>query len=337
MKILIDHHFPFSMAHGGVQIQIEQTKAALEKRGIEAEFLRWWDGEQRGDLVHFFVAPNAAYVEHAHAARLPVVITQLFTETCNRTDAQLKRQGLFVRSILALPFGRGVKQQLSWDAYRRCDHNVVGLEAERRVLKIVYGVSTEKISVVPLGLSENYLNAGAGSRSETHLICTGTITPRKNSVELAEMARVAKVPILFVGKPYSDLDAYWVRFKSLIDDQFVKYHPFVPGEREMIQLLQQSRGFVLMSQRENWCLSAHEAIACGLPVLVQKQKWSVERFGREGCYFEEIGFSQRNIETLRKFWDEAPSLSAPKVRLFSWMETAEKLEAVYERVLSTSR
>jgi glycosyltransferase involved in cell wall biosynthesis len=337
MKILIDHHLPFLMAHGGAQIQIEQTKAALEKIGVEVEFLRWWDGDQRGDLVHFFMAPGAAYVEYAHTIHLPVVITQLFTETCNRTDTQLKRQGLFVRTLLALPFGQGAKQQLTWSAYRCCDQNVVGLEAERQVLEVVYDVSPEKISVVPLGLSENYLQAGAGTRSESHLVCTGTITQRKNSVELAEMARAAEVPILFIGKPYSEADSYWKRFKGLIDDRYVKYHPFVSGEKEMIQLLQRARGFVLMSQHENWCLSAHEAAACGLPVLIQKQKWSKERFGDKAQYFAEIGSSPRNVENLRKFWEEAPSLPAPNIKLFSWVEAAEKLRAVYERVLSASR
>src|SRR5580700_6208943 len=147
MKILLDHHLPFLMAHGGAQIQIEQTKAALERIGVEVEFLRWWDNAQRGDLVHFFVAPGAGYVEYAHAVHLPVVITQLFTETCNRTGAQLKRQGLFVRSFLALPFGHGVKQQLAWNTFRQCDQNVVGLEAERRVLETVYDVPPERISV----------------------------------------------------------------------------------------------------------------------------------------------------------------------------------------------
>ena len=54
----------------------------------------------------------------------------------------------------------------------------------------------------------------------------------------------------------------------------------------MVALLQASRGFVLMSQFENWCLSAHEAVACGLPVLVPDQNWSRERFGNAARYFQ---------------------------------------------------
>ncbi|MGO8763807.1 MAG: glycosyltransferase [Limisphaerales bacterium] len=337
MKILFDHHLPFSLAHGGVQTQIEQTKAGLESIGVEVEYLRWWDGKQRGDLIHFFAAPNAGYVQLAHSVAMPVVITQLFTETCNRTDPALKRQRLLVRAILALPFGRGVKQQLTWDAYRTCDQNVVGLEAEQSVLQTVYGVPPQKISIIPLGLTEDFLRAGAGSRTGDHLICTGTITPRKNSVELAEMGRAAETPILFVGKPYSEADSYWQRFKSLIDDRFVKFHPFVSSELEMIELLHQARGFVLMSWHENWCLSAHEAVACGLPLLVQDQKWSRERFGSQARYFGRTGFKRQNVEILRKFWMDAPFLAAPNIKLFSWTETAQKLRAIYERILSTSR
>jgi glycosyltransferase involved in cell wall biosynthesis len=337
MKILFDHPLPFALAHGGAQIQIEQTKTALEKIGVEVEFLRWWDGRQNGDLIHFFAIPNSEFLRQARTVKMPVVVTQLFTETCNRSDAQLLRQGFFVKTALALPFANGIKRQLAWNVYRNCDQNIVGLEAERRVLQTVYGVPPEKISVVPLGLSENYLCAGHGRRNETHLICTGTITQRKNSVELAELARAADVPILFVGRPYSPDDPYWLRFRNLIDDRLVKYHPFVGGEPEMAALLQAARGFVLMSKHENWCLSAHEAAACGLPLLVQNQKWSQERFGNQARYFEKIGFSRQNVEILRQFWKDAPALAAPEIKLHSWTEVAQQLRVVYQRVVSTSR
>jgi glycosyltransferase involved in cell wall biosynthesis len=145
------------------------------------------------------------------------------------------------------------------------------------------------------------------------------------------------VPILFVGKPYSESDDYWRRFKRLIDGKFVKHHPFVAGEPEMISLLQRARGFVLMSRHENWCLSAHEAAACGLPLLLQNQNWSRERFGDQVRYFEKIGVSRGNTNRLRQFWEDAPKLHAPKIKLFSWLEVAEQLRAVYERVLSASR
>lgn len=337
MKILFDHPNPFLLAHGGFQIQIEQTKAALEQIGVNVDFLRWWDGGQRGDLIHFFGTASNGYLQQARAINLPVVMTTLFTETCNRSEAQLKRQGRMVQSLLKLPAAEGIKQQLTWRTFQTCALNVVGLAAERAVLETVYRVPRERTAIIPLGLSDLYLRAGGGDRAAAHLICTGTITQRKNCVELAEMARAAQTPILFVGKPYHPSDPYWLRFQKLIDDRFVKHHPHVATEAEMIPLLQSARGFVLMSNFENWCLSAHEAAACGLPLLVQDQKWSRERFGGNAHYFSTIGNTPANVATLRDFYATAPSLPAPAITLSSWVEAARQLRDAYARVLSTSR
>ena len=54
MKILIDHPFPFFLAHGGQQIQIEETKRALESIGVGVDWLRWWDQSQSADIIHYF-------------------------------------------------------------------------------------------------------------------------------------------------------------------------------------------------------------------------------------------------------------------------------------------
>lgn len=336
MRVLFDHPSPFLLAHGGLQTQIEQTRSALEKIGVGVEWLRWWDDRQRGDLIHFFGTASNAYLHQARAMKLPVVMTTLFTETCNRSDAQLKRQAGLIRLILAMPFGEGMKQQLSWRTYGNCTRNVVGLVAEREVLERVYRVPPERTSIVPLGLSETYLHAGAGPRSGPHLICTGTIAARKNCIELAEMAIAAQTPILFVGKPYHATDPYWLRFEKLIDNRWVKYHAHVTSELEMIALLQSARGFVLMSNYENWCLSAHEAAACGLPLLVQDQKWSRERFGDQARYFAHIGNSAKNATILRQFYEQTPTLPSPKIKLHSWLDAAHELRMAYEAV-STSR
>lgn len=332
MRVLFDCQLPAQLAHGGASIQIEQTKAAVERAGIQTDYLRWWDAGQRGDLIHFFGAAPNPYLDHARIARIPVVMTQLFTATCNRPVSRLKLDGMLVKTILSLPFGEGIKQQLAWRSYQNCSHCVVGLEAERNVLKWMFAVPEEKTSVVPLGLSKAYLAAGPGPRTETHLITTGTITERKNSVALAEMAHAAQVPILFVGKPYHSQEPYWVRFKNLIDNKWVKHHPHVESEAEMIALLREARGFVIMSNFENWCLSAHEAAACGLPLLVPDQNWSRERFGSAASYFADIGSTPGNIAALKKFHAAAPTMPAPAVKLYSWDEVARELATVYQKV-----
>jgi len=334
MKALIECAVPAMLAPGGTQVQVEQTKAGLEASGVEVEFLRWWDRGQRGDLIHYFGTPSNSFLGLARDAGLPVVMTNLFTETCNRSDFRLAVQGWLIQAGLKIPLARQVKHQLNWATYQRADHNVVGLECEKFVLEKVYRVPSSRISVVPLGLPDVFLNAGAGARREPHLICTGTITGRKYFVELAQMAQAAQVPVLFVGKPNHPGDPYWLKFKSLIDGRFVRHEPFVDSPAKMVSLLQAARGFVLMSQFENWCLSAHEAVACGLPLLVPDQNWSRERFGNQARYFPTIGYNAGNVARLKNFYAEAPALPAPAIKLHSWLEVAQELEKVYAQVLA---
>jgi glycosyltransferase involved in cell wall biosynthesis len=336
MKVLFDHPHPFLLAHGGLQIQIERTKAALESIGLEVEFLRWWDADQRGDLIHYFGVPRPSYLEQSHLCRLPAVMTTLFSATCNRPDWKITLQGAIIDWILRLPMGAGVKEQLNWQTYRSCPRILVGLEAERQVAVRAFGAHPSAVSIVPLGLAEAYLKAGPGRRQDDHLICTGTITPVKRIPELALMAKESKVPILFVGKPFHPDDSYWHRFKSLIDGKYVKYHPHVSAIDEMIGLYHGAKGFVLFSQYENWSLSSSEAVACGLPLLLPDRKWSRERFGVQVRYFPGDGHEE-NIEMLQQFYRDAPSLSPPAIKLWSWSEVAVRLREIYESVVNSSR
>jgi glycosyltransferase involved in cell wall biosynthesis len=333
VKILLNCPLPFALAHGGMATQIVQTKAGLEAIGVEVEYLRWWDETQRGDLIHSFGSFSLSNIELARSKNIPVVITSLLSATCNRSDNRLRLQRCVTRSLLGLPFGEGVKRQLLWRVYTACARNLVGLQAERQVLEYVYGVPRERIALIPLGLPDIFLNAGAGDRKAEPLVCIGTITAQKNCVPLARLAHQARVPVLFVGKPYFESDPYWAEFRKLVDGVWVRHQPHVSDPAAMLALLHHARGAVVMSQFENWCLVAHEAAACGLPVLLPDQKWSRERFGDQAHYFDSIGYSPRNIEILKQFYADAPNLPAPKIKLFSWAEVAQQLKNVYEQVL----
>jgi glycosyltransferase involved in cell wall biosynthesis len=334
VRILFDHHSPFNLAHGGFQTQIEGTRDGLRNLGVEVEEMRWWDERQTGSLIHFFGAAPIGYLNHTRAKSIPVVSTNLFTATCNRSDVQLWLQGCITRAGLALPFGEGLKNQLSWRSFQYSSCNVVGLDAERQVLKVVYGVPDERIAIVPLGLADAFLNPVQPSRCDRHLICAGTITERKNSVPLARLALEARVPILFVGKPYSEDDPYWHAFARLIDGESVLHSPHVSNPEEMAHLLRCGRGAVVMSQYENWCLAAHEAAACGLPLLLPRLKWAAECFGEKAHYFS--GDFARDVQILKRFYEHCPRLSSPGTPSGTWRDTAQRLITVYERVLSTS-
>ena len=198
----------------------------------------------------------------------------------------------------------------------------------KQILVRSYGVQERSVRIVPLGLKEPFLKAGPGPRTGDYLISHGTIAPVKNSVELARLAIEAQVPVLFVGKPFAEGDSYWEQFRQLVDNQYVRHQPHVASEAEMIGLLQQARGFVLKSRFENWSLAAHEAVACGLPLLLPDLPWARERFGSQASYFPGTG-SRPGGSGPARLLPAKPHLPPPKVRLYSWREVAEILRDAY--------
>ena len=334
MRVILDHLSPFSLAHGGVQVQIEQTKLALERAQIEVEFGRWWDAGQQADIIHYFGSIPNTYLHLARQRRTPVVLTSFFSETCNRSDFQLRVQGVITRGLLAMPGWGSIKTQLHWQTHANAACVIVGTQTERRVLEMVYGVQGSKIFVVPLGVDKIYLTNQPIRQPGNHLVTVGTIRDVKRSIELAEMARRAEVPILFVGNPYSLHDPYWQRFQSLIDDKFVLHRTHVLESLELKNLLLSARGFVLYSQYENWSLAAHEAAACGLPLLLPDMKWSRECFGNEASYFKTN--ATQNTRILKEFYDSSVQLPSVRIAHHSWDDIAARLIDVYKMASTDS-
>ena len=333
VRILFDHGMPFSLAHGGMQVQIEQTKVALEQRGVEVDYLRWWDDQQRGDLVHYFEAPPAAYQSVARRKNIPLVTTVFFSETCNRSRKRLLAQAAVTRFLLALPFGHTIKNQLPWVSYRRSDCIIVGLQAEKRVLQMVYGIPEDRIRLLPIGCESDFLNARPSPRTGGFLVCVGTLCAQKRTVELAEMAIAANVPMLFIGKPYSDDDPAWLRFQRLAaSSDLIRHKGYLRDRQELVASLQQARGSVLFSTFENWSIAADEATACGLPLLLTDLPWARERFGASARYFD-ARRPQENARILRRFFEDAPELP-PAPRPVSWNRVAELLCGIYQDVLT---
>ena len=77
MKILTDCNLPFSLTHGGQQIQIERTQAALQSIGVQVEPLRWWDDRQPCDLIHYFGLPGGQWPGLLRHKKIKLVVSPL--------------------------------------------------------------------------------------------------------------------------------------------------------------------------------------------------------------------------------------------------------------------
>ena len=334
MKILFDHRLPFQLAHGGIHLQIEQTKTALESDGVQVEWLRWWDAQQTGDLIHYFGRPAADYFDLAHRKGIKVVMSELLSTQGSRTPGQLMRQRLlnqFLRRFAPANFIAAAR----WDAYRMADVIIANTPVEARLMQDLFAAPPEKIELVGNGVEPEFFAAPPASRGEW-LVCTATITERKRVLELAHAAVRAQTPVWILGQPYGERDAYYQSFLAVAEKNptFIRYTGPVNDRAQLATIYRQARGFVLLSAMETLSFSALEAATCECALLLSDLPWARSTFGDHANYCP-IASPEKTAEVLKKFYVAASNLPAPP-KPPTWNEIAEQLKQIYARALSTS-
>lgn len=336
MKALFDHPNPFLLAHGGFQIQIEQTKKALEANGVEVELLRWWDDQQKGDLIHYFGRPHPVYIRQAQAKGIKVVMSELLTGLGSRSGRARKAQKIFMtvaRNVLPNEF----TARLSWEAYQMVDACIALTAWEKKLMVEMFGARPEQVYVVPNGVEEVFFqNPGSKIRNpkSKYLVCTATITERKRVVELAEAAMVAQVPVWIIGEPYSKQDPYYQKFLSVIRaaGEMVRYEGGISSREKMASIYQEAYGFVLLSSMESLSISALEAAAGGCALLLSDLPWARASFG-EGATYCAMGRTEATSKKLRAFYlsiDSTPRAARP----CSWIEAGQQIQKIYFELLA---
>ena len=330
MKILFDHPSPFLLAHGGLQRQIEQTKVALGAIGVEVEWLRWWDAEQRGDIIHYFGRPAAAYIEFAHTKKMKVVLAELLSGLGSRRLAgRVAQKALMKLGAVLLPCA--FAEKLAWRSYRLADACVALTPWEGRLMTQMFGALRERVHVIANGAEDVFL-ADVSEKRGPWLVCTATITERKRVLELGEAAVRAGTPLWIIGQSYGD-DGYARRFAELMRKHptLLRYEGGVSDRARLAQIYREARGFVLLSTMESLSLSALEAAACGCPLLLTDLPWARSVFGTDATYCP-IANTAATAAELRRFYDAAPGLPVPR-KPASWREIAVEFKRLYESLM----
>jgi glycosyltransferase involved in cell wall biosynthesis len=334
MKILFDHPQPFLLAHGGFQIQIEQTKAGLESIGVDVEYLRWWDDRQHGDIIHYFGRPSSSYIQFARKKNIQVIIAPLLTGLGSRPkSARLFQKLIMLGFETVLP--RMILAHFNWDSFRLAGACIALTSWESYLMSEIFRARPEKVHVVPNGVELCFLESAVETRGDW-LVCTAAITERKRVFELAQAALKAGTPLWIIGKAYSDSDPYAQQFLALArkNPEVIRYEGAIHDRSELARIYRQARGFVLLSTMESLSLSALEAAACGCPLLLSDLPWARGTFGETASYCP-VTCASATAPVLRKFYDDCPTLPAPS-RPKTWAEIGEQLRNVYEIVLKTS-
>ncbi len=333
MKILIHCNLPFALAHGGQQVQIEQTLSALQAIGLEAEPLRWWDDGQRADVIHYFGRMSAEQIEFAHEKGIKVVMGELLTGAGSRSPMQLRLQKLISRAVAATAPPTFVAA-FNWESYRLADAVIAMTPWQQHLMHYLFGARPEKIFIVPNGVEEIFLESPPAERGPW-LVCTATITPRKRVWELAQAAVRAQTPLQVIGQAYSNSDPYARQFRALAEanPKWIRADgPAFSDRAGLAKIYRAARGFVLLSAMETRSLAAEEAAACECPLLLSDLPWARSTFGQQAQYCPLTPSVEPTAQALRRFYDQAPSLPLPP-KPPTWKEIGCQLKKIYEDVL----
>ncbi|MBT3293881.1 MAG: glycosyltransferase family 4 protein [Verrucomicrobia bacterium] len=330
MRVLFDTYLPFGFAHGGVQVRYEHTVKALTAIGVDASPLAWWHDTVAGDVIHYFGRPTAHYIAYARSKGLRVVFTDLMGALAARPRSVRRMQYLAMRGAQAV-LPEMMLNRLAWEAFRRADACMAQTEAEADLMRRFMHAPPGKVHVIPNGVDAEFLAPSEGPREDA-LVCVAAIRPLKRVVEVGEAAVRAGVPMRFVGKPYAESDAYYLRFKSLVDrHDTLHYDGPVSDRARLAAIYRQARGFVLLSRMESYSIASAEAAACGCPLLLSELPWARSVYGDNATYVRVGGAPSALADSLRTFHAQAPTLGPPP-RPSSWTDVARKLLTVYEGV-----
>jgi len=336
MKVLFDCHVPSVLAHGGQQIQAVNTVRALNEIGVDAEFVRWWDPTQSGDIIHFFGRINGFYSTLARKKGIKFVLADLLTAQGSRNWWQ-RLPHLGLRQFDRLTRGKLIASNFGWTTYRTADAVLALTPWEARLMPEMFGADPKKIHVVPNGVEEVFFQNPESQKEgkterEDYLVCTATITERKRVLELTEAAVLAQTPVWIVGKPYSESDPYYQRFLTVQKKhpEIIRFEGPISDRVRMASVYRKARGFVLLSTMESLSLSALEAAASGCPLLLSDLPWARCTFEQKASYCP-IKSPQITQAHLRSFYKAAPSLPIPE-RPKTWTEVALQLKGIYEQL-----
>ena len=312
---------------------IEQMRLALLQVGVEVDWLRWWDRNQAGDIVHQFGRPAASFVAEAQQSGFRVVVTDLIGATGARPRWQLAG----MKAFASLARRAGVERRLDrvgWGGIlERTDAVLASTEWEAKLMREIFGVAPGKVHVVGEAVQDIYLNAQPRQRGPW-LVSTGTIRAIKRPVELAEAALLAKTPLWVIGRPHGQGDAYSERFMKLAREHpdEIRYEGFLSQER-LVQAYCEARGFVLLSQYETMSIAALEAAACECPLLLNDMPWSRTTWGDQASYCPPRASTSATAQILRNFYDSAPNLPRPP-RPISRADMARQWKTIYQSLLA---
>lgn len=323
--------FAGGLVRGGLEIQAEKTRGALERAGIGVDVLTP-ETRSTGDLVHFFGAFDYYATLAAELGRrsIPYVCSPVFLP--KQTGAKLTLAS-YRKRILNQNYPRGQRR-----LFRGASALITLSSAEDANLAAFFGPKLPPIFHAPNGIDERFFKGDPVLCRKTFgldkpfVLCTGRIEARKNQLALIEAVRSTQIPLVIVGAATEPDYAEACRQRATANVRILDDLPF---ESELLpSLYAAAHTFALPSHMEVLSLSALEAAAAGANLVLSDTWGAAEHFGDQAVYVKPTSPSSIRSGIEHAFSEPRPGERQADYyqKRYSWDAVAGSLVEVYSRV-----
>ncbi len=248
---------------------------------------------------------------------------------------------------------RAVKNALWRRSARWASHVITISEYSKQEIEKHFGISAEKISVIPLGVDERWFRSIAAGTMESTLsryglpenffLSVGTLQPRKNIGRVIDAycslppGIKNEVPLVIVGRAGWQCDEIVEALSSESYGNSVVWLKHLPDD-DLLALMKAATALVFPSLYEGFGLPVLEAFAAGTPVITSNRTSLPEVAGDAALLVDPMDISSISAAMQRLL--EEPSLAdilrekgSVRAHAHSWDRTASMTLDVYRQVL----
>lgn len=343
MKVIYFTPRPFSLAFGGTEVQLLETRSALEALGLTVEFIDYMDRDQITDstVVHLFGSDYvfAQIAKLLSGRQIPYVVSSIFYPT------GLSRLLYSVSAFL--PYSASALRK---SVLREANKVLPNSQSESALLERLFGLPTSAMKVIPNAVRQDFLGQDPDGfrrkylpglpKEEQFVLSVGRIEKRKNSLSLLRAAARLKVPLVFIGTPVAlpGEGNYVARFQEELERYpgYIKHIPFLPnGSNDLADAYAAAHAHALVSWMETPGLANLEAGLNGANLVVGKSPPVWEYLSNHAIFVDQDNPNQignaieRAISQSRDIHNQSTYIKEN----YSWNKVARLLMDIYREVL----